>query len=109
VLVIVGFMLPIATLGAFYDDVQHSLPIVFLMLFYMSPVFYPAALVPASVSHLYRLNPLAGLLGLYQTVIYEGRFPAFSAVAGMVAVGASVCVAGSLVFRRYRGLFAEVL
>ena len=99
----------IATLGAFYDDVQHSLPIVFMVLFYISPVFYPASLVPESAAGLYALNPIAALLGLYHTVLYEGLVPSYTAVLDMLIVSCVVCVLGCMVFRRYRHTFAEVL
>jgi lipopolysaccharide transport system permease protein len=109
VLFAVGLVLPIATLGAFYDDVQHSLPIVFMVLFYISPVFYPASLVPESMAGLYALNPLAALLGLYHSVLYEGVMPSYTAVLDMLIVSGVVCVLGCMVFRRYRTTFAEVL
>lgn len=108
-LFVVGIVLPVATLGAFYDDLQHSLPVVFTILFYISPVFYPAALVPAKLATLYELNPLASLLGLYQRVLYEGQFPTFDQATGMVLFACVACIVGGLVFRRFRPVFPEVL
>jgi ABC-type polysaccharide/polyol phosphate export permease len=106
---IVGLVLPVATLGAFYDDLQHSLPVLFTILFYLSPVFYPASMVPAELSRIYHLNPLAKLLTLYQRVLYDGQLPTVDAVAGMVLVASVACLLGGLVFRRFRTVFAEVL
>lgn len=108
-LFIVGIVLPVATLGAFYDDLQHSLPVVFTILFYISPVFYPATLVPTKLAALYALNPLASLLGLYQRVLYEGRFPTFDQATGILLFACIACILGGLVFRRFRPAFAEVL
>ncbi|MGH7555170.1 MAG: glycosyltransferase [Longimicrobiales bacterium] len=97
------------TIAAFYHDVQHSLPILLLILFYLSPVFYPTALVPASAAWLYQLNPVAVLLGLYHSAIYGGVLPSGSALLDMALMSLVVCAAGWLVFRRFRGVIAEVL
>src|SRR5690606_3844281 len=35
---VTGLVLPIATLAVFYDDVQHILPVLLMVLFYVSPV-----------------------------------------------------------------------
>lgn len=107
-LLVLGLALPVATLAAFYVDVQHVLPIVLLVLFYASPVFYPAHMVPASVQDLYFLNPLAGLLTLFQTVLYEGRFPEPGLLAGIAAASGALFVLGYAVFHRYDALYAEL-
>lgn len=108
-LLVVGLALPIATLSAFYYDVQHALPIALTTLFYLSPVFYPASMVPDAVRPLYYLNPFAGLLTLYHAVLYEGVMPPLAALAGMAAASAAIAVLGYAVFRRYAPVFAEIV
>lgn len=109
VVLAVGLVLPLATVSVFYSDVQHALPIALMMLFYVSPVFYPTTLVPSAFQAVYYLNPLAGLLTLFHVVLYEGRFPS-GALLGGTAVGAAVIFAlGYVVFNRYKALFAEVV
>src|SRR5690606_41692528 len=70
-ILVVGLMSPIAVLSVLFRDVQHALPLLILALFYASPVFYSADLVPESVRGLYMLNPFAGLLSLYHAVLFE--------------------------------------
>jgi ABC-type polysaccharide/polyol phosphate export permease len=108
-LLVLGIVLPVATIAAFYDDVQHSVPILFLMLFYVSPVFYPASMVTGRFAGLYALNPFAMLLTLFQRVIYDGQIPTSQALGDMLIVGGVLCVAGALVFRRFRAVLPEVL
>ncbi len=103
-----AFMMPLATLAVFYDDVQHALPIVLLMLFYVSPVFYAASLVPERFRGLYLLNPIAGLLSCFHTVLYQGHWPAAGLVAETAATTLILFVLGYLVFNRYKVLFAEI-
>jgi ABC-type polysaccharide/polyol phosphate export permease len=109
VALVVGVLLPVATLAVFYHDVQHVLPAALLMLFYASPVFYPAHLVPEAMRTAYFLNPFAGLLTLFQTVLYEGRFPTLELLGGTAAAAVILCLAGYAIFARYQRHFAELL
>jgi lipopolysaccharide transport system permease protein len=104
-----GLVLPLATLSVFYDDVQHALPVALLLLFYLSPVLYPASLVPDALQRAYLLNPIASLLTLFQTSLYEGRFPHLPLLAWTAAAATLAFLVGYAIFRRYRPVFAEIL
>jgi lipopolysaccharide transport system permease protein len=109
VVMAIGLALPIATLSVFYHDVYHALPIALASLFYLSPVFYPASMVPESVRTLYFLNPMAGLLTLYHDVVYAGHWPSGLLLAGTGVQAAVVFAMGYAVFHRYASVFAEVV
>jgi lipopolysaccharide transport system permease protein len=109
VLLVIGLALPIATLSVFYYDVQHALPIALTTLFYLSPVFYPAQMVPEAARPLYFLNPIAGLLTLYHEILYAGRMPSFTLLFGMMAAALLVYLIGYAVFNRYSSVFSEIV
>lgn len=108
-LLVLGLVMPLAVLSVFYADVQHALPLALMILFYVSPVFYPASLVPEKVRHLYLLNPIAGLLTLYQQVVYEGRFPSGALLGAVAAAAVVFFLLGHAIFRRYRDVLAEIV
>jgi lipopolysaccharide transport system permease protein len=105
----IGLALPIATLSVFYHDVYHALPIALASLFYLSPVFYPASMVPEALRAVYFLNPIAGLLTLYHDVVYAGQWPSALLLGGTALQTALVCVIGYAIFHRYASVFAEVV
>jgi lipopolysaccharide transport system permease protein len=109
VVLAIGLALPIATLSVFYYDIYHALPIALTSLFYLSPVFYPASMVPESLRTLYFLNPIAGLLTLYHEVVYAGQWPSAGLLAGTCAAAALVWVLGYAIFHRYAASFAEIV
>jgi ABC-type polysaccharide/polyol phosphate export permease len=109
VLLAIGLVLPLATLSAFYADVQHALPVALMLLFYASPVFYPAHLVPGAFRTLYFLNPVAGLLTLFHTVVFEGRWPSLALFGGMLAASTLFFLVGYGIFNRAKALFAELV
>lgn len=109
VLLAIGLAMPIATLSVFYSDVQHAMPILLLMLFYLSPVFYPATLVPDTLRPFYFLNPIAGLLTLFHDVLYSGQWPSATLLAAVTLAAIGSCAIGYLIFNRYKVLFAEIV
>ena len=109
VLLAIGLAFPVATLSVFYSDVQHAIPILLLMLFYLSPVFYPATMVPASLLPFYYLNPIAGLLTLYHDALYGGHWPSPVLLASMTVASVGLCGLGYALFNRYKRLFAEIV
>jgi ABC-type polysaccharide/polyol phosphate export permease len=108
-LVTLGLLMPIVTLAAYYNDVQHTMPLVLLLLFYISPVFYPPRMVPQQLLPLYHVNPVAGLLQMFQTVLYEGAFPPLVNFTVFSSIAVVVFLGGWLLFARYRRLFPEIL
>lgn len=109
VLLGLGLAFPVATLAAFFHDVEHAIPILLTALFYLSPVFYSAELVPESVRSLYLANPLAGLLTLFQTVVYGGQVPSTGMLLEVGGVSAVLLALGYAVFNRFEPLIAEVV
>lgn len=109
VVMAVGLALPIATLSVFYHDIYHALPIALTSLFYLSPVFYPANLVPEAYRGLYMLNPVAGLLTLYHDVLYAGQWPSATLLAATLLQAVVVYAVGYAVFHRYATVFAEIV
>lgn len=108
-LLVVGLVMPIAVASVFFRDIEHALPVVVMLLFYISPVFYPVSFVPEAFRAIYRLNPLAALLSLFHTVIYEGRFPSLATTATVAAVSVAICLIGYASFTRYKSLCAEIV
>ncbi|HTG32221.1 MAG TPA: ABC transporter permease [Thermoanaerobaculia bacterium] len=109
VALVLGLTLPIATLSAFFHDVQHALPLGLMVLFYVSPVFYPASLVPERLRPWYQLNPFAGLLTAYQSALYQGHAPAPGPLALTAAEALVIAGIGYAIFRRYRALLPEIV
>ncbi len=107
-LVAVGFSMIVATLAVFYRDAEHALPVVFLVLFYLSPVFYPASLVPEAVRTVYLANPIAGLLTLYHAVLYHGELPPAGLIAWVTVAAVALYAIGYGVFNRGKAASIEI-
>ena len=109
VLLTTGIALPIAALAVFFDDVQYLLTVALMLLTLISPVYYPLSYAPESIRGFLAFNPFAGILTLYQTILYEGQLPPLDLFAGTAAVSVIFFVAGLAAFRWKRGYFAETV
>jgi len=104
----IGLALPIATLSVFYYDVHHALPIALTSLFYLSPVFYPASLVPSAYQTLYFLIRSPGCSPLPRRRLR--RPMAVGPPAGRHrGAGGDRLHPGYAVFHRYATVFAEIV
>ena len=104
----IGLMFPLAVFSVLYYDLQHALPIVITSLFYISPVFYPVAMIPDTARAVYYLNPIVGVLELFHAVLYEGSWPSMTLLASVTAAALAICAAGHAVFRRYKEICVEI-
>jgi ABC-type polysaccharide/polyol phosphate export permease len=108
-LLVIGLSLPIAALSVYYYDIRHVLSILLTALFYVSPVFYRADMVPEKFRTLYFLNPISGLLNAYQTTLYDGVFPSASQLGVLTLQVMAICLVGYAFFCRHKNEFAEVV
>jgi ABC-type polysaccharide/polyol phosphate export permease len=103
-----GLMYPLAVVSVFFRDVQHALPILVTTLFYVTPVFYPATMIPEQARGLFLLNPLAWMLMVYHSILYDGRMPEPWLLGGLAAAAAVLFTIGYLIFKRYQNVCIEI-
>lgn len=75
-LLLTGLGLFLASLNVVFRDTGQILEVLLLAWFFLTPVFYDLTdLVPRWASWMYRLNPMAAIIGEYRTIIYTQRVP----------------------------------
>lgn len=108
VILTVGLMYPLSILSVFFHDVSYALPVVIFTLFYISPVFYPMEIIPEVVRPYYFLNPFAGILTLYHTILYDGLWPSVAMVSSIFTGAIIIGVIGYAIFHRYKNACVEI-
>lgn len=104
-LFIYGLSLVLTTLNVFYRDVRWFYDSVLLILFYMTPIIYPAKVVPEQFRFILDWNPLTWLLELFRAPIYEGRVPEAHEMAAGFGAAIGAFVLGWIVFHKYEDQF----
>ncbi|NSW52300.1 MAG: ABC transporter permease [Anaerolineae bacterium] len=105
---ITGLGLITSAANVFYRDMQPLLILLLQVWFYASPIIYPVSLVPEQWRVFYYLNPMAGILEAYRSVLLYQQVPdhTFLIAAGEAMV---VFVFGYWLFKRVEFQFADII
>ncbi|MGE0709608.1 MAG: ABC transporter permease [Planctomycetota bacterium] len=104
-----GLGLGLAALSVRYRDTIQLVAAVTPLLFFLTPIVYPASLVPERYAILLTLNPLAHLAQAYQAVLYHGQAPDPRGLAVVAAAAAAALVVGERVLDALRDRIPEEL
>jgi lipopolysaccharide transport system permease protein len=98
----------LAALMVKYRDVRHVLPFIFQVWFFLTPIIYPANVVPERWRWVLYLNPMAGVVeGVRSSV--TGRPFDWPALSFSAAATALVLVCSVYAFNRLERSFADVI
>ena len=76
---------------------------------FVTPVFYPAGAYPRQFVLLLYPNPMAQLIGIYQSLLLNQQVPAVSSMMYAAVTAAIALVVGSSVFAHNRRTFAALV
>lgn len=93
--------------SVFFRDIPKLVGIAGMILFFATPIFYPASLVPSGLQPLYTLNPFFPFISSYHQVLYFNTLPSTITILGAVLLALITSVIGMLTFGRFKAMFAE--
>jgi lipopolysaccharide transport system permease protein len=108
-LLILGLGYLVATVHVTFRDTQHLLGVFFMLLFYLTPVFYDASIIPARYQTFYRLNPMFHLITAYRVILIQGDLPDLRALLALGVLVGVLLWLGHTVFTRASYHFVEEL
>jgi lipopolysaccharide transport system permease protein len=108
VLLAIGLAWFIAAWGVFIKDMSQIVPMFVQMLLFLSPVFYPASVVPPALQPLYAFNPVGITIEAVRDSVGGQPVPWGSWIAALVA-GLVVVWLGYGFFQHSREEFADAL
>jgi lipopolysaccharide transport system permease protein len=109
VLFAIGLAMIAGVLNVFFRDVGQFVTIAMQFWFWLTPIVYPATILPAEVRPLLDWNPMAPLIQGYQAVLVHGTAPDWSAVAKVAVLALLLCVFGMRLFRKRAGEMVDEL
>jgi lipopolysaccharide transport system permease protein len=114
-LFVVGAALAAMGTGAFlsaltvaYRDFRYVVPFGLQIWMFVTPIIYPAVLVPPEWRGLLALNPMGGLIEGFQAALLAAAFP-WRTISISFASSLLLLLAGSLYFRSVERSFADII
>ena len=103
-----GYLL--AGLTVFLRDVPQTIAIALNLLFYLTPIVYPASVIPDELRFwIFWFNPLAAIAEIYRDLVLVGEVHHWLEWGITSGVSLLIFVIGLSVYRRLRPAFADVL
>lgn len=102
---ITGMVLIMSTSMVFFQDTQFLWAIFSMLWMYLTPIFYPASIIPQRLLPIYCLNPLYQFISFARTCIIDGISPQPSAYLGCLVPGVLFLGAGVYIFRKQQDRF----
>lgn len=105
----IGIALLVSGADVYFRDVAYLYDLAMFLVMLTTPVFYPAAIVPAGVLRLLEVNPLFSIMESTRTLILTDGWPPLHELALTLIEGAVVLAAGLAGFRAMTPHFMEEL
>ena len=98
----------LAALNVQYRDVKHIVPFLVQVLMFASPIVYPMSLVPEAYRVAYALNPMAGVIEGFRSVLLGTNSISWPLLSVSAVSSVVFLTIGALYFRRMERIFADV-
>lgn len=98
-----------ATITAFVRDAGQAIGILLTVVFFATPIVYPASLVPQRFRPLLDANPIAHLAQWYRSAFTLHTLPDVGSVVYLTSFSLAAATLGGLLFHRARPHFADLI
>ncbi|MFA7301103.1 MAG: ABC transporter permease [Candidatus Shapirobacteria bacterium] len=102
-----GVSLFLAASNLLYRDIQYLLTLILTLWFYITPVIYPADIVPERYKIFFQINPMAVIINAYRQTILGNGAPNYLSL--FIALGVSIVTLyfGFSYFKSREKIFAD--
>jgi len=104
-----GLGMLLATSMVFFQDTQFLWGVLSMIWMYLTPIFYPASILPAKVAWILKINPLYYYIDFMRTCIMDGMSPSLMTYAACFVSAFAMLGIGLLVFKKNQDKFVLYL
>lgn len=109
VLFAIGLSMVLGVLNVFFRDVGQFFTIATQFWFWLTPVVYPASIIPEAVRPWLYWNPLTAIIQSCQRILVEGLWPEWERLQLPLAWAVVLCILGFKLFRKRAGEMVDEL
>ncbi len=105
----IGLGIILGVLNVFFRDVGQLVGIVLQFWFWLTPIVYPASILPEGIRPLIEANPMAALIAAYQGIFVYGQWPSWMSLWPITLLAVIFCLVGIRLFRKRSGEMVDEL
>jgi homopolymeric O-antigen transport system permease protein len=106
---IAGLAWAVAGVSVFFRDVPNLVGVALMILFYLTPVFYPRDRVPERFRWVIDLNPVTTIIEAYRSLLLGAPGPGAWRLGAVAAASVAIALVGHRIFARMAPRFADYL
>lgn len=104
-----GLCYLVAVIGVYLPDVRETVRAIVRAMFFVTPIIWPASMVPDHLRFIVDYNPLAFLVGSYRDLVLNGEIPAAGAIFWFALVAVALFTGGFVLFVKNKQRFADLI
>jgi lipopolysaccharide transport system permease protein len=105
----IGLGMILGVLNVFFRDVGQFFNIFIQFWFWFTPIVYPVSILPEPIRALLIWNPMAPIIGAYQTILVNGHAPEWQSLLPASILSLLLCMFGMRLFRKRSGEMVDEL
>lgn len=109
VLFAIGLGIALGILNVFFRDVGQFFTIALQFWFWLTPVVYPANILPERLQPWLRLNPMTPVIVAMHEIFVYSRWPDWTSLVPVLLLALLLCAWGWRLFRRHSGELVDEL
>lgn len=99
----------LSAIGVYFRDVGQIIGVIVQALMLLTPIFYPASVIPQFLQFIYWGNPLSSIIENMRLVTVFGQQPEWNMYVINMVVAIIIFFGGYFIFGKVKGGFADVL
>ncbi|MEM8514419.1 lipopolysaccharide transport system permease protein [Massilia sp. MP_M2] len=109
VMLALGIGMVVGILNVFFRDVGQFMTIALQFWFWLTPIVYPASILPEHVRPILDWNPMAPIIATWQGVLVKGTPPDWGSLVYPLVIALLLCTLGLRMFRKRAGEIVDEL
>ena len=105
----IGLAIIIGILNVFFRDVGQFFGIFLQFWFWLTPIVYPATILPEKIKPLMAFNPMMTFISAYQGILVSGTLPRWQGFVPLTLISLGLCIFGMRLFRKRAGEMVDEL
>jgi lipopolysaccharide transport system permease protein len=97
----VGLGIVVGTLNVFFRDVGQAVGVLLQFWFWLTPIVYPASILPGEFRFVLDFNPMVSLMAAYQGIFVEHVMPSWASLGNVLVTTAVLLTFGYFTFRKH--------
>ena len=105
----VGLGMVLGVLNVFFRDVGQFFGIFLQFWFWLTPIVYPASILPEAIKPYLLINPMASLMTAYQVILVNHQWPLWVSMWPTALLTIGLCLLGLHLFKKNVGEMVDEL